>query len=160
VNKHIERERQQKKAFAWRHDGCGRGGSGVCIRFQRLNGVPTLSPFTKKDFEEFQDVQSRLFWAAGMKTQRPLCSCPQFHIICGRSGRYIGAQNLGALCIWAGAIPSDRLLFILKEFQPTVIWTTPSYAWYLGKLRKNRELTLQRTFPSTKSLWQESRRLY
>jgi len=69
----------------------------------------------------------------------------------------IGAQNLGALCIWAGAIPSDRLLFILKEFQPTVIWTTPSYAWYLGKLRKNRELTLQRTFPSTKSLWQESR---
>jgi len=30
-------------------------------------GVPTLSPFTKKDFEEFQDVQSRLFWAAGMR---------------------------------------------------------------------------------------------
>ena len=48
----------------------------------------------------------------------------------------IGAQNLGALCIWAGTIPSERLLFILKEFQPTVIWTTPSYAWYLGETAK------------------------
>jgi phenylacetate-CoA ligase len=48
----------------------------------------------------------------------------------------IGAQNLGALCIWAGTIPSDRLLFILKEFQPTIIWTTPSYAWFLGETAK------------------------
>jgi len=85
------------------------------------------------------------------ETQRPLCSCPQFHIICGRSGRY-RRSNLGALCIWAGAIPSDRLLFILKEFQPTVIWTTPSYAWYLGETAKKQGIDLQRTFPSTKSL--------
>ncbi len=45
----------------------------------------------------------------------------------------IGAQNLGGLCIWGGTLPSERLLFILKTYQPTVIWTSPSYAWQLGE---------------------------
>jgi phenylacetate-CoA ligase len=45
----------------------------------------------------------------------------------------MGAQKLGALCIHAGTIPSDRLLAIFQQFQPTVTWTTPSYAWYLGE---------------------------
>ena len=50
----------------------------------------------------------------------------------------IGAQRLGALAIWAGAIPSDRLLFVLKEYQPTHIWTSPSYAWHLGEIARER----------------------
>lgn len=45
----------------------------------------------------------------------------------------IGAQNLGALCIWGGTLPSERLLFVLKTYQPTIIWTSPSYAWQLGE---------------------------
>ncbi|MDE7136918.1 MAG: AMP-binding protein, partial [Ruminococcus sp.] len=45
----------------------------------------------------------------------------------------IGAQNLGALCIWGGTLPSERLLYILKTYQPTILWTSPSYAWQLGE---------------------------
>ena len=30
-------------------------------------------------------------------------------------------------------MPSDRLLFVLKQYQPTIIWTSPSYAWTLGR---------------------------
>ncbi len=48
----------------------------------------------------------------------------------------IGAQKLGALCFWAGTVPSDRLLQIMQDFQPTVTWTTPSYAWHLGETAK------------------------
>ena len=40
----------------------------------------------------------------------------------------IGAQRLGALAIWVGAVPSDRLIFVLQQYQPTIIWTSPSYA--------------------------------
>ena len=42
-----------------------------------------------------------------------------------------GARRLGALAIWVGAVPSDRL-FVLEQYQPTIIWTSPSYAWHLG----------------------------
>ena len=30
-------------------------------------GVPTVSPFTKKDFDEFQETESRWFWQIGMR---------------------------------------------------------------------------------------------
>jgi phenylacetate-CoA ligase len=100
-------------------------------------GVPTLSPFTKNDFDNFQDVESRLFWAAGMRPKDRYVHALNFSLFVGGPD-VIGAQNLGALCIWAGTIPSDRLLFILKEFQPTIIWTTPSYAWYLGDTAKKQ----------------------
>lgn len=98
-------------------------------------GVPTLSPFTKKDFDEFQGVESRLFYGAGMRKSDRYVHALNFSLFVGGPD-VIGAQNLGALCIWAGTIPSERLLFILKEFQPTIIWTTPSYAWYLGETAK------------------------
>ncbi|NTV03092.1 MAG: phenylacetate--CoA ligase [Chlorobiaceae bacterium] len=95
-------------------------------------GVPTLSPFTKRDFDDFQNVESRLFWSAGMRPKDRYVHALNFSLFVGGPD-VIGAQNLGALCIWAGTVPSDRLLYIMKEFKPTITWTTPSYAWHLGE---------------------------
>jgi phenylacetate-CoA ligase len=95
-------------------------------------GVPTLSPFTKQDFDEFQNVESRQYWSIGMRPKDRYLHALNFTLFVGGPD-VIGAQNLGALCIWAGTIPSDRLLFIMKQFKPTITWTTPSYAWYLGE---------------------------
>lgn len=100
-------------------------------------GAPTASPFSKRDFDEFQDVESRLFWQAGMRPNDRYIHALNFTLFVGGPD-VIGAQNLGALCIWAGTIPSDRLIFLLKQYQPTVIWTTPSYAWYLGETAKKQ----------------------
>lgn len=95
-------------------------------------GVPTLSPFTAEDFDQFQDVEARLFWGIGMRPKDRYLHALNFTLFIGGPD-VIGAQRVGALCIWGGAIPSERLLFIMKEFKPTITWTTPSYAWYLGE---------------------------
>lgn len=132
TDKHIERERQLARPLL---------GDMVAVEEEEVvfvssssgsTGVPTVSPFTKKDFDEFQDVESRLFWAMGMRPRDRYIHALNFSLFVGGPD-VIGAQNLGALCIWAGTLPSDRLLFILKEYQPTIIWTTPSYAWHLGE---------------------------
>ena len=98
-------------------------------------GVPTMSPFTKEDFDEFQDTESRWFWQVGMRPKDRYVHALNFSLYVGGPD-VIGAQNLGALCIWGGTLPSERLLFILKTYQPTIIWTSPSYAWYLGETAK------------------------
>ncbi|MFR8333442.1 MAG: hypothetical protein ACLU9S_14680 [Oscillospiraceae bacterium] len=49
------------------------------------------------------------------------------------SRRHRRAEPGRTLCIWGGTLPSERLLFILKTYQPTIIWTSPSYAWQLGE---------------------------
>ncbi|MCK5487695.1 MAG: AMP-binding protein, partial [Desulfobacterales bacterium] len=102
-------------------------------------GVPTLSPFSRQDFEEFQDVQARLFWAMGMRPCDRYVHALNFTLFVGGPD-VIGAQKTGALCIWAGTIPSERLLFIMKEFKPSITWTTPSYAWFLGETAQKEGL--------------------
>ncbi len=98
-------------------------------------GVPTASPFTAKDFDDFQDFQARLFWSSGMRPTDRYCHALNFTLFVGGPD-VIGAMKLGALTIWAGTIPSERLLAIFQTWRPTVTWTTPSYAWFLGESAK------------------------
>ncbi len=98
-------------------------------------GVPTASPFTKNDFEDFQDFQARLFWASGMRPYDRYCHALNFTLFVG-GPNVIGAMKLGALTVWAGAIASEKLLSILETWKATVTWTTPSYAWFLGETAK------------------------
>ncbi len=98
-------------------------------------GVPTMSPFTKQDFDEFQDTESRWFWQIGMRPNDRYVHALNFSLYVGGPD-VIGAQNLGALCIWGGTLPSERLLYILQTYQPTILWTSPSYAWQLGEKAK------------------------
>lgn len=100
-------------------------------------GVPTLSPFTAQDFAGWQDVQARLFYAAGMRDTDRYLHALNFSLFVGGPD-VIGAQKLGALCFWAGTVPAERLLFLMQQFQPTVTWTTPSYAWYLGETARSQ----------------------
>jgi len=132
INKKVERDRQLAHPILGDLAAVPERDVVFVSASSGSTGVPTLSPFTKQDFDEFQDVESRLFWAAGMRPHDRYVHALNFTLFVGGPD-VIGAQNLGALCLWAGSIPSDRLLHILKEFQPTVTWTTPSYAWYLGE---------------------------
>lgn len=137
LNKHIIRERQDAHPIL---------GDLVTVPEEKVvfissssgsTGAPTASPFSKIDFDEFQDIQSRLFWQSGMRPTDRYIHALNFSLFVGGPD-VIGAQNLGALCIWAGTLPADRLLFLLQQYQPTAIWTTPSYAWYLGETAKQK----------------------
>ena len=68
-------------------------------------GVPTMSPFTKKDFDEFQETESRWFWQVGMRPNDRYVHALNFSLYVGGPD-VIGAQNLGALCIWGGTLPA------------------------------------------------------
>ena len=137
INKQTERETQGVGSFLGELAAVPEEDVVFISSSSGSTGVPTMSPFTKTDFDEFQDVESRLFYQIGMRKNDRYVHALNFSLFVGGPD-VIGAQNRGALCIWAGTIPSERLLFILKTYQPTVIWTTPSYAWYLGETAKKQ----------------------
>lgn len=95
-------------------------------------GVPTASPFTAGDFDDWIDFEARLFWSSGLRPEDRYCHALNFSLFVG-GPCVLGAQKLGALSIHAGTVPSERLLAILRQFQATAFWTTPSYAWHLGE---------------------------
>jgi phenylacetate-CoA ligase len=132
VDKRIERDRQLARPLLGDLGAVPEEEVVYVSASSGTTGVPTLSPFTASDFADYQFAQSQLFWGAGMRPTDRYVHALNFTLFVGGPD-VIGAQNLGALTIWAGAIPSDRLLFIMKEFQPTITWTTPSYAWHLGE---------------------------
>ncbi|ORE90800.1 phenylacetate--CoA ligase family protein [Acuticoccus yangtzensis] len=95
-------------------------------------GVPTVSPFTAEDFEAWMDYEARQFWSSGLRPSDRYAHSLNFSLFIG-GPCVLGAQKIGALSIHAGTVPSERLLSILETFQATAMWTTPSYAWYLGE---------------------------
>ena len=132
INKQTERETQGKGSML---------GELCCVPEEDVvfistssgsTGVPTISPFTAQDFKEFQETESRWFWQVGMRPNSRYLHALNFSLYVGGPD-VIGAQNLGALSIWGGTLPSERLLWVLKTYQPTHIWTSPSYAWQLGE---------------------------
>lgn len=114
-------------------------------------GVPTASPFTAQDFDEWMDYEARQFWSSGLRPEDRYCHSLNFSLFVG-GPCVLGAQKLGALSIHAGTVPSERLLAIAKQFQATAIWTTPSYAWYLGEtavkegIDPKQDLAIKRIF--------------
>ena len=114
-------------------------------------GVPTASPFTARDFDDWIDYEARQFWSSGLRPSDRYAHSLNLSLFIG-GPCVLGAQKLGALSIHAGTLPSERLLAILRQFQATAIWTTPSYAWYLGEtavkegLDPRRDLAVRRIF--------------
>lgn len=114
-------------------------------------GVPTASPFTAQDFEDWMDYEARQFWSSGLRPEDRYCHSLNFSLFVG-GPCVLGAQKLGALSIHAGTVPSERLLTIIQQFQVSAIWTTPSYAWYLGEtavkqgIDPKKDLNIKRIF--------------
>lgn len=114
-------------------------------------GVPTASPFTARDFADWMDYEARQFWSSGLRPDDRYCHSLNFSLFVG-GPCVLGAQKLGALSIHAGTVPSERLLAIARQFQATAIWTTPSYAWYLGEtaikegIDPKKDLAIRRIF--------------
>ncbi|RAI43914.1 phenylacetate--CoA ligase family protein [Rhodoplanes roseus] len=106
-------------------------------------GVPTASPFTARDFDEWIDYEARQFWSSGMRPSDRYAHSLNLSLFIG-GPCVLGAQKLGALTIHAGTLPSERLLQILRQFQASIIWTTPSYAWYLGETALQEGYDLQK----------------
>lgn len=137
VDKKTERDTQHVGSFLGEMAAVDEEEAVYLSASSGSTGVPTISPFTKQDFDEFQEVESRLFYAAGMRKKDRYAHSLNFTLYVGGPD-VIGAQNLGALCLWVGTVPSDKLLTILKDYQISIIWTTPSYAWYLGETAKKQ----------------------
>lgn len=142
----------EKKVLRERQEAAPPYGDMVCVATDEIvyisassgsTGVPTASPFTWRDFEEWQDYEARLFWSSGLRPSDTYCHSLQFTMFVGGPD-VIGAMKVGALCLWAGAIPSERLLDIFTKWKPTAIWTTPSYAWYLGETAQLQGIDLRK----------------
>lgn len=151
INKQTERDTQGVGSFFGELCGVPEDEVVYMATSSGSTGVPTMSPFTQGDFEDFMKAESRLFWQAGMRPNDRYLHGMNFALYVG-GPCVIGAQELGALGIWVGAVPSDRLLWAMKQYQPTFFWSSPSYAWQLGQKALEKGYDPKTDFASLKHI--------
>lgn len=151
IDKKILRERQEAKPLLGDLAAVPEREVVYVSASSGSTGVPTVSPFTQQDFDDWIDYEARQFWSSGLRPEDRYAHSLNFSLFIG-GPCVLGAQKLGALSIHAGTVPSERLLAILRQFQATAIWTTPSYAWYLGETAQKegidpkKDLAVKRIF--------------
>ncbi|WP_027722629.1 phenylacetate--CoA ligase family protein [Maridesulfovibrio zosterae] len=111
-------------------------------------GKATVVGYTKRDISNWANMMARSFAIAGATSEDSIHNAYGYGLFTGGLGAHYGAEALGATIIPVSGGGTRRQVMLLKDFGPTVICCTPSYALYLYETGKEmgidfRELPLK-----------------
>lgn len=95
-------------------------------------GQPTVVGYTKRDIKLWANLMSRTLAAAGASSKDVIHNSYGYGLFTGGMGAHYGAENLGATVVPVSGGNSKRQITIMRDFQATVLLSTPSYALNLA----------------------------
>ncbi len=99
-------------------------------------GKPTVGVYTRQDLENWSDYVARVVTAAGVTEEDVIQISFGYGLFTGALGLHYGLEKVGATVIPASSGNSEKQLMMLRDFGVTGLVATPSYALYLGELKK------------------------
>ncbi len=96
-------------------------------------GKQTVVAYNRNDLENWSECVARGLVAIGASKEDIFHISYGYGLFTGGLGLHDGAQKLGAAVIPASTGNTSRQMNIIKDFKPSVICCTPSYALYLGE---------------------------
>lgn len=100
-------------------------------------GQPTVVGYTKKDLETWGNCMARLYAGMGATDEDIVQNALGYGFFTGGLGFHYGAETLGATIVPISTGNTKKQIQVMKEFQSTVLVTTPSYALYLAESMRN-----------------------
>ena len=96
-------------------------------------GKPTVVGYTARDIGIWADVMARSLASAGATRGDIVHNAYGYGLFTGGLGAHYGAERLGASVIPVSGGNTKRQVMIMKDFGPTILTCTPSYALHLGE---------------------------
>lgn len=96
-------------------------------------GKPTVVGYTRRDVETWAELMARSLTAAGARKEDIVHNAYGYGLFTGGLGVHYGAEKLGASVIPVSGGNTRRQILIMKDFGPTVLTCTPSYALHLAE---------------------------
>lgn len=127
-------------------------------------GQATVVYHTRRDIENWADVVARSMFMTGVRPGDVFQNMMGYGLFTGGLGLHYGSELLGSLTIPASSGNSRRQIRLMKDFQTTVIHTTPSYALHLYTIFEEegvdpkKELRLRIAFLGAEPYSAETRR--
>ena len=91
-------------------------------------GKPITGPYTADDLEQWAQCMARNLWSAGVRPEDVIQNAYGMGLFTGGLGFHQGALALGATLVPTGSGMTERQVTLMKDFEATVLFCTPSYA--------------------------------
>ena len=97
-------------------------------------GQPTVVGYTARDVNTWAELMARSLAAGGATREDIIHNAYGYGLFTGGLGIHYGAEKLGASVIPVSGGNTKRQIVIMKDFGPTILTATPSYALHLGEV--------------------------
>ena len=97
-------------------------------------GKPTVVGYTRRDIDTWSELMARTLAAAGTHKGDIVHNAYGYGLFTGGLGFHYGAERLGASVIPVSGGNTKRQVLLMKDFGPTVLTCTPSYALRLAEV--------------------------
>ncbi|HBZ54950.1 MAG TPA: phenylacetate--CoA ligase [Syntrophobacteraceae bacterium] len=97
-------------------------------------GKPTVVGYTARDIQTWSELMARALSAGGATRGDIIHNAYGYGLFTGGLGIHYGAERLGASVIPISGGNTKRQIMIMKDFGPTILTCTPSYALYLAEV--------------------------
>jgi phenylacetate-CoA ligase len=97
-------------------------------------GQPTVVGYTARDIQTWSELMARTLMAGGATKGDMIHNAYGYGLFTGGLGFHYGAERLGASVIPISGGNSKRQVMIMKDFGPTILTCTPSYALLIGEV--------------------------
>jgi phenylacetate-CoA ligase len=106
-------------------------------------GKPTVVGYTARDVQIWAELMARSLMAAGARKDDIVHNAYGYGLFTGGLGVHYGAERLGASVIPISGGNTRRQVMIMKDFGPTILTCTPSYALHLAEVAHEMGVSFQ-----------------
>ena len=97
-------------------------------------GKPTVVGYTARDVNTWAELMARSLAAGGASRGDIIHNAYGYGLFTGGLGVHYGAEKLGASVIPVSGGNTKRQIVLMKDFGPTIMTATPSYALHLAEV--------------------------
>ena len=97
-------------------------------------GKPTVVGYTARDIRTWAELMARSLAAGGATRNDIIHNAYGYGLFTGGLGVHYGAEKLGASVIPVSGGNTKRQIVLMKDFGPTILTSTPSYALHLSEV--------------------------
>ncbi|MFP4532648.1 MAG: phenylacetate--CoA ligase family protein [Desulfobacterales bacterium] len=106
-------------------------------------GKPTVVGYTARDIDTWAELIARSLASAGASRGDIIHNAYGYGLFTGGLGVHYGAEKLGASVIPVSGGNTKRQVIIMKDFGPTILTCTPSYALHLAEAAEDEGVSFR-----------------
>lgn len=106
-------------------------------------GQATVVGYTAKDVDTWAELMARSLAAGGATRGDIIHNAYGYGLFTGGLGVHYGAEKLGASVIPVSGGNTKRQIVIMKDFGPTILTATPSYALHLAEVAEEAGVSFE-----------------